>query len=799
MPEQTAMSGKELARQRRAMMSRVGKQGSGGARTARPGPRPAAAVVAKPSQPEPRPAEPGASVPVPIPASVPETPTFADSALDEICEFVEANPDALGADGGSVRALCRQRRQALASVGKKALPSKGDAASAQRGRGKGVAGVGGVVLPAADASGRELARQRRVALSRSGRGDAEPARPSGRVRPQRGDAPPKVEVGTTLSGRIVTGTQVERKGRVSGNEAGSCRIVTGTEYIGSEQFSSFCEGRPQAGPAKVGESTTTSGQLVSGSEVGRSKKVTGDEAGTCTVVTGTEYLGRERFADFCATNGITPRPDKVAVGVTERKGMPVTGSDEARAGRVTGTEPGAARSITGSQYADAGAARFTINGPSKVALTHTVAGRPVSGTEVGRSIKVTGDEAGSCRQVSGTEYLSNEQFHSVCQTRPEPAPVKVGVDASRNGQRITGNLVDRSERVTGNEPGSCQRVTGSQYGSSRICGGGAEKVGESHTLSGSAVTGTEIGHRPQMTGDERGGCLPVTGNEYVAQEQYAAYCPPDTIAPQPPVKVGRSETPRGLPVSGTMMGRSGLVTGNEPGSGVAVSGTPYAGLEQTRAACGCGCGCCPAGAAPGGAVDPRPTATPPAPRMAIRPMVGPAAGRGVAPSFAEEPAPAATDFSIVSPSRQAQEFRSRITGSDNHGGGGRITGPINLATGLVSGTPEFRYRDDHGTVAEVAPQAEEAVAPARITGEGRDAGVRITGDDWARSGRVTGTEGQWAQGRNLTLRGEARGAAASAWANKGRERVEVPPARITGSAGNAGKGAVITVSGGARG
>ncbi len=793
MPEQTAMSGKELARQRRAMMSRVGKQGSGGARPARPAPRAASPVVAESIH-----AEPSSSVAAPIPAPMTEapasipasTPLVADSALDEICARFEADPDALGADGASVRALCRQRRQALASVGKKALPPKADAGSAQRGRDHGrTDGRNMAVPPAAvgDGGGRELARQRRVALSRSGRGDAEPARPSGRIRPQRGDAPPKVEVGTTLSGRVVTGTQVERKGRVSGNEAGSCRIVTGTEYIGSEQFASFCEGRPQAGPAKIGESTTGAGQRVSGSEVGRSNKVTGDEAGTCTVVTGTEYLGRERFADFCATNGITPRPEKVAIGFTERKAMPVTGSDEARAGRVTGTEPGAARAITGSQYADAGAARFTINGPSKVALTHTLAGRPVSGTEVGRSIKVTGDEAGSCRPVSGTEYLSNEQFQSVCQTRPKPAPAKVGVDASRDGQRITGNLVDRSERVTGNEPGSCLRVTGSQTGSARICGGGAEKVGESHTLGGSAVTGTEIGHRPPMTGDERGGCMPVTGNEYVAQEQYAADCP-DVVPPQRPVKVGRSETPRGLPVSGTMMGRSGLVTGNEPGSGFAVSGTPYAGLEQTRAACGCGCGCCPAGsrsdvAAPRASAP----AVPPVPKMSIRPFV------------AEEPAPAATDFSIVSPSRQAQEFRSRITGSDNHGGGGRITGPINLATGLVSGTPEFRYRDDHGTVAEVVPHAEEAAAPARITGEGRDAGVRITGDDWARSGRVTGTEGQWAQGRNLTLRGEARGAGTSAWANKGRERVEVPPARITGSAGNAGKGAVITVSGGARG
>ena len=91
-------------------------------------------------------------------------------------------------------------------------------------------------------------------------------------------------------------------------------------------------------------------------------------------------------------------------------------------------------------------------------------------------------------------------------------------------------------------------------------------------------------------------------------------------------------------------------------------------------------------------------------------------------------------------------------------------------------------------------------APAeRITGEGREAGTRITGDDWARSGRVTGTEGRWAQTRNPTLRGTQRNMGGGAWSNKDIERPEVPLAKVTGSSGNAGKGAVITVSGGARG
>jgi hypothetical protein len=171
-------------------------------------------------------------------------------------------------------------------------------------------------------------------------------------------------------------------------------------------------------------------------------------------------------------------------------------------------------------------------------------------------------------------------------------------------------------------------------------------------------------------------------------------------------------------------------------------------------------------------------------------------------------APGPADFSIVSPARAA---RGRITGnalgSVGNGGLSRITGPVNLAAGLVSGTPEFRYRDELPTdfsapAAVAAPTAVMTEEPVgRITGEGRDSGRRITGDDWARSGRVTGTEGHWAQGRNLTLRGENRlPMAAGAWGNKDLERPAAPPpARVTGSSGGNTKGTCVTYSGGARG
>src|SRR5512139_1474676 len=88
-------------------------------------------------------------------------------------------------------------------------------------------------------------RQRRIEQSLKGRGDAPPCRPCGRIKPE----PPKVEIGTTLAGSTVTGNQVERTTRVTGNEAGSCRAVTGTEYVGAEQFGEFCGTLPEPAPA----------------------------------------------------------------------------------------------------------------------------------------------------------------------------------------------------------------------------------------------------------------------------------------------------------------------------------------------------------------------------------------------------------------------------------------------------------------------------------------------------------------------------------------------------------------------
>lgn len=618
--------------------------------------------------------------------------------------------DAIATERLSGREAALARRRALSLQGKAALAGGGSSAAPARARSSGAGGTQpsssgpadcgcqhGETLSARIEDARQArpaivpeppspARQRRIEQSLRGRGDAPPARPCGRVRPE----PQKVEIGTTLSGTPVTGNQVERSPLVTGNEAGTCRTVTGTEYVGSEQFATFCGARPEPNPAKVAVTTTSRGRRITGTEVGRSPKVTGDEYGTCKRVTGTEYLAAEQVGEFCGT-APEPHPPKVETGLTA-KGLAVTGTDFTRRVRVTGTEAGARRVITGTVYADAAAqAREEGDAPKKVETSHTAAGATVSGTRVGRAPTLTGVEAGACKRVTGTDYLPAEEFVSYCRTEPYQPPAKVGVSRTFRGQEVSGSQVGRSVKVTG---------------------------------------------------DEYGACKPVTGTSYIGADQYAEFCAARAAAEA----INRARLGRSPALTGIQPGPDGKVTGTERGTCQPVSGTPYLGEDQAAQACG------------------------------IEPAPAPRGG-----------------FSIPIPARMARASTvRRITGSA-YGDNGRITGPMARAVGLISGTPEFRYREE----VESRPVPAAEPRPERITGEGRER--RITGDAWDRNDRITGTEGYFAQRRNPTLRGEPRGGGVNARAFREVEHPAPAASRITGSSGNTTSGAIITLSGGARG
>ncbi len=716
------------------------------------------------------------------------------------------------------RALARARRAALAQEGKTGLKRVAVAAKIA------------ATLPHHDwqaaiakgATGRQVAMQRRKVLSLTGRvaTGLPAARPSGRMRARQViPAPPKVEEGHTLSGRPVTGTMVERSPKVTGNEPGSCRVITGTEYIGTEQYTQICNTRPEPGPAKVTVSSTLRGHKVSGTEVGRSPKVTGDEHGACRQVTGTEYLPMGQFDAFCGTRP-QPMPPKIGITRTD-KGKPVTGTLVGRSPKVTGDEQGADRPITGTRYTQ----EAPDTGPDKVVLTHTAMGKPVTGTAVGHSARITGDEPGACRGITGTQYLALEQYTELCGTKPPAPPRKVSVMSTPKHLSVTGTEVGRSPKVTGDEYGACRAITGTQYFNPEDFGdlcsrGGPRKVGATQTLAGRTVTGTEVGASPKLTGDEMGGCTPVTGTDYVG-------APPEGCAVRTPLKpvdkVVEDRTWHGQPVTGSLPGRSSRVTGDEYGSCAPVTGTPYIGYGQYRGFCE------PreleeqAARIRVGATIPAAVVTGDRPgaggsvmtgdeRGACEPVTGtpyvgpdnapgqclPPSGRFVprARTWEEPPRPPAPmDFSIKSPARQAWERRmAEVTGTAY--GGERITGPVNKAMGLITGTPEFRHRGGRG---QQLAEEERIAAALRLTGEGRQTGPRITGDAWHPQSRVTGTEGSSVLARNMTLRGEPRGSGRDARQWREVERPPVPESRITGSSGNTSKGAVVTLSGGARG
>ncbi len=522
---------------------------------------------------------------------------------------------------------------------------------------------------------------------------------------------------------------------------------------------------------KVGSSETSSGQIVTGTQANRSIKTTGNEASTCRSITGTQYLGAETINTFCETN--TP-----------------------------------------------------FSQPAKVAVTNTTHGNQVTGNEVGRSEKVTGDEPGTCKTLTGTEYISANQSTSYC-GGVQSSPRKVGQSLTADGRKVSGVMVGRSSSVTGDEAGSDKHLTGDQYlGSDPLPEGRpAEKVGMFNTLSGNSVTGTGVDRAKSVTGNEYGSCKNITGDEYIGLQQYDYFC--GSRPKGEALKVGLSLTNNAQSVSGTMTGRSGLVTGDEPGTCKTVTGTPYAGLEDSAQLCD------------SSSINEIQQRTPrrfgtPGPNMTgQQPGIGgvmTGAGKGACENLTGTPyigsdqlaetcgfnpsldnqrnnseSSIGTRFSVESPARAAKTEREKISSvtGTRYEKGSHITGPFDMAPNKVTGTEQFRFDQREQSLNDITQDSEEVLtqekarAQSRITGEGQSSGLNITGDDWARGERVTGTEGASSRRRNLSRPGGMT--AMPARDIKRNDEIAQPDFLITGSSGNTRDGQLVTFSGGARG
>jgi hypothetical protein len=520
---------------------------------------------------------------------------------------------------------------------------------------------------------RDIARARRAAIASGGRAGvaaapAVPTRPQGVI-----TYPPKVTQSGTQAGQRVTGIRIGEGKQVTGDERGTLMPVSGTQYIDTDSATAF---RPAA--PKVGLMRTPGGLTVSGTLVRSQVRITGDEAGGGVAITGE--------ADQRLDDDLTARGSRHgwAGAQFQRQASP-------HGSTVFGTNLGRSMRAAGS--------RERTRTP---AIETTEKGQAVTGSALGRSTRMTGDETGACRTVTGNQYLAPAHAHPACGAMPPDTgagradPVtagKVTVSQSWGGQRITGMDVEHHRRVTGDEPGSCAALTGSQYqGRSTAvgwCDGGA---------AGAAAGGRAPRGENLVTGD----------------------------------------TPM----------QTDSITGITRGAGREITGTPYQATAQTGGQ---------NGGQNGGALPEDPVA-----RLDTR-------------------------FSVRSPQRAAH----LVAGSAAPGAPSRITGSFALGGDKVTGNGEFLARSRYA-------QADEKPAHTRISGEGMQAG-RITGDAWSAHPAVTGTDGAFAADRNPSARGKKAKAFAGSTTFKSRAVYEEPKQLVTGMFYFAKTGARVTLSGGAQG
>lgn len=440
--------------------------------------------------------------------------------------------------------------------------------------------------------------------------------------------------------------------------------------------------------------------------------------------------------------------------------------------------------ISGRELARTVRAQRSVNGGSQSAARAVGRRRPerpgnnVSGTNVSHSDKTTGDETGLCRSVTGTDYFSSEVFSEFCQDEAPNVPRKVEASENLSGGTITASgKVGLSEKVTGNERGSCHSVTGIEYVGREqyddFCSSkpepGSAKVSFSQTTRGQVVSGSKPARSAQVSGNEEGSCKAVTGTPYTGTEHYQKYCDA-TAVKQVEQRTARLSANAGRDITGVQPGFSSL-TGAAKGACRDVSGTAYVGAEQYKEVCGV----LPAG------VD--------------------------EPDFPKPLSDAPWGaFSVVAPAQASQSDQAEpptavsdsVTGTRYEQG--RVSGTFSLGEGKITGTEQFRFGGKAKAGSAVATSvvaAPVAEVVSKVTGEGLDAGLKITGNDWDRGDRVTGTEGRSAAKRNPTRRGSVSAMPSSE--PKRNEDVDRNDINVTGGSGNTESGALVTLSGGARG
>jgi hypothetical protein len=287
---------------------------------------------------------------------------------------------------------------------------------------------------------------------------------------------------STENGLAITGSAVGRGGRVTGDEEGACRQVTGNQYLtparaecGGAQGRTMTPGaragafrRDPVTGGKVSVAQTWGQQRLTGTNVEHDPRVTGEAAGSCSIVTGTSYQGPSTVHGWCDPNAAASTEERL----TRRPALSaITGDVPHHTDTVTGTGRGAAREITGSAYyaaqteapasADALAgldARFSVSSPQRSAhlrarasAQETSEGGPAGAVSViSTSPPITGSFAVRSDRITG-----NAEFHfksrSVTDPNAAAARLRLTGEGRAQGTRVTGWSWSEQSNVTGTE------------------------------------------------------------------------------------------------------------------------------------------------------------------------------------------------------------------------------------------------------------------------------------------------------------------------------------------------------------
>ena len=211
------------------------------------------------------------------------------AATQPVAATASINKAKQGINHSTARLASLARREAMSTRGKAGV-SKNGMTPAQTAR------AGNPNL-----NSRDMSKALRDQRSKRGSAGQKKSEPCGRRRQKQdsdvgaaADQPWKVGVSETVQGQTVTGTMVGRSPSVTGDEPSTCRGITGTEYLGADIFRDFCQKDPSGTPGKVTVTSTSHGNAVSGNRIGRGSNVTGNESGTCKIVTGDEYISADQ-------------------------------------------------------------------------------------------------------------------------------------------------------------------------------------------------------------------------------------------------------------------------------------------------------------------------------------------------------------------------------------------------------------------------------------------------------------------------------------------------------------------------